>query len=108
MACRRGNWPTRRSPFSVNATTDGVVRAPSALGTTEASPPSHAAMTELVVPRSMPTARAISCLRCDESGGLVGHLVVDDHLVLAWAHQRDRREVATASLQGVRGHADDR
>jgi hypothetical protein len=27
-------WPTRRSPFSVNATTEGVVRAPWALMST--------------------------------------------------------------------------
>ena len=57
--CRRASWPTSRSPLSVKATTDGVVRAPSALGMTDGSPPSHAAMTELVVPRSMPTAFAM-------------------------------------------------
>ena len=39
--------------------TDGVVRAPSALGITVGSPPSSTATTELVVPRSMPTARAM-------------------------------------------------
>src|ERR687889_372232 len=59
IACRRASWPTSRSPFSVNATTDGVVRDPSAFGMTEACPPSHAAITEFVVPRSMPTARAM-------------------------------------------------
>jgi hypothetical protein len=46
----------------VNATTDGVVLVPSALGTTLGSPPSHTAITELVVPRSMPTALAIGRL----------------------------------------------
>src|SRR3954452_4662477 len=102
MACRRANWPTRRSPFSVNATTDGVVRAPSALGTTEASPPSQAAMTEFVVLRSIPTARAISDLRCDEeSGGLVGHLVVDHQLVAPRTHGRHRHEVPAAPLERV-------
>ena len=54
MACRRATWPTRRSPSLVNATTEGVVRPPSALGMTTGSPPSMTATTELVVPRSMP------------------------------------------------------
>ena len=31
MAWRFATWPTRRSPVLENATTDGVVRAPSAL-----------------------------------------------------------------------------
>jgi len=43
----------------VKATTDGVVRDPSALGMTVACPPSMAAITEFVVPRSIPTALAI-------------------------------------------------
>src|SRR6266498_478935 len=59
IACRRASWPTSRSPWSVNATTDGVVRDPSALTITVGSPPSSVAITELVVPRSMPTALAI-------------------------------------------------
>jgi hypothetical protein len=53
-AWRLAIWPTRRSPSLVNATTDGVVRPPSALGMTTGSPPSRTATTELVVPRSMP------------------------------------------------------
>jgi hypothetical protein len=57
--CRLASCPTRRSPFSVKATTEGVVRAPSALGITIGSPPCQAAITEFVVPRSMPTAVAI-------------------------------------------------
>ncbi len=52
--------PTSTSPSLVKATTDGVVRKPSALAMTVGSPPSRTATTELVVPRSMPTARAIS------------------------------------------------
>src|SRR6185295_6879817 len=59
IACRRATWPTRRSPWSVKATTDGVVRAPSAFGITVGCPPSTVAMTEFVVPRSMPTALAM-------------------------------------------------
>jgi hypothetical protein len=48
-------WPTRRSPVFVKATTDGVVRPPSALVMIVGLPPSIAATAELVVPRSMPT-----------------------------------------------------
>src|SRR5829696_5184809 len=54
MACRLATWPTSRSPPLVNATTDGMVRPPSALGMTVGSPPSITATTEFVVPRSMP------------------------------------------------------
>src|SRR5439155_6596462 len=55
MAWRLATWPTIRSPvFGLTATTDGVRRAPSALGITTGSPPSMTAMTELVVPRSIP------------------------------------------------------
>src|SRR6267143_1508140 len=53
-ACRFATWPTSRSPSLVKATTDGVVRAPSWLTMTVGSPPSIAATTELVVPRSIP------------------------------------------------------
>src|SRR6201996_1599740 len=60
IACRRASWPTRRSPCGVNATTEGVVRAPSAFGITVVWPPCVAAITELVVPRSIPTATAIT------------------------------------------------
>ena len=50
---------TSTSPFLANATTDGVVRAPSALAMTVGSPPSSTATHEFVVPRSMPMARAM-------------------------------------------------
>src|SRR3954462_2986421 len=56
IAWRFATSPTRTSPVLEKATTDGVVRAPSALGMTEGSPASSTATTELVVPRSMPTA----------------------------------------------------
>src|SRR5215203_3098479 len=58
-ACRLATSPTRTSPFLAKATTDGVVRWPSALAMTVGSPPSRTATTEFVVPRSMPTARAM-------------------------------------------------
>ncbi len=52
--CRFATWPTSRSPALVNATTEGVVRLPSAFGITFASLPSMTATTLLVVPRSIP------------------------------------------------------
>ena len=53
-AWRLAGWPTRRSPSSCSATTDGVVRTPSAFSTTFGALPSMIATHELVVPRSMP------------------------------------------------------
>src|SRR5688572_13998781 len=61
IAWRRATWPTSRSPSLVNATTEGVVRPPSALGMTTGSPPSMTATTEFVVPRSIPMTFAIGC-----------------------------------------------
>ena len=54
IACRLATWPTRRSPLFAKATTDGVIRPPSAFVMTWGSPPSIAATAEFVVPRSMP------------------------------------------------------
>jgi len=54
MAWFLATCPTTRSPPSRKATTDGVVRAPSAFVMTTGSPPSITATQELVVPRSMP------------------------------------------------------
>src|SRR3546814_12472579 len=56
IAWRLATSPTRTSPPLEKATTDGVVRAPSLLGMTTGSPASRTETTELVVPRSMPTA----------------------------------------------------
>src|SRR3954470_24118429 len=58
-AWRLATVPTSRSPPCVNATTDGVVRPPSAFSITVGSPPSRTAMHELVVPRSMPIVLAM-------------------------------------------------
>src|SRR5574341_54638 len=59
MACRLAICRTRRSPVLVNATTDGVRRLPSALGITCGSPPMTTEITELVVPKSIPTTLAM-------------------------------------------------
>ena len=59
-ACRLAGWPTSRSPSSVKATMDGVVRAPSEFSITLGAAPSMTATHELVVPRSMPITFAIS------------------------------------------------
>src|SRR5438105_14575042 len=64
-ACRFAAWPTSRSPFFVNATTEGVVRAPSEFSKTTGSPPSITAMQELVVPKSIPKTLAISVQSSD-------------------------------------------
>ena len=56
---RRAGAPTSRWPSFANATTDGVVRPPSAFGITVGSPASSTAMQEFVVPRSMPMVFAI-------------------------------------------------
>src|SRR6516165_6288469 len=58
-AWRFAAWPTRRSPLFVNATIEGVVRAPSEFSRTTGSPPSITAIHELVVPRSIPKILAI-------------------------------------------------
>ena len=54
-------WPTSRSPVLDTATTDGVTRPPSELGTTVGSPPSIMATQLLVVPKSIPITFGISC-----------------------------------------------
>ncbi len=72
IAWRFATSPTSTSPDFEKATTDGVVRAPSELGMTTGSPPSRTATTELVVPRSMPTALAMVLLLL---GGCLGVMV---------------------------------
>src|SRR3979490_3317620 len=60
MLWRLAVCPTRISPLSVKATIDGVVRAPSEFSMTFALFPSMTATHELVVPRSMPIALAMT------------------------------------------------
>src|SRR5665811_444618 len=69
-AWRFASWPTRRSPVFVKATTDGTVRPPSADAMTVGSPPSMAATTEFVVPRSMPMILPIACSSPGVEGGV--------------------------------------
>src|SRR6185312_1332713 len=61
-AWRLAGWPTRRSPSSRKATTDGVVRAPSAFSITFGVLPSMIATHELVVPKSIPIILLIESL----------------------------------------------
>ena len=61
-AWRLAAWPTSRSPESVKATIEGVVRAPSEFSMTLVSPPSMTATHELVVPRSIPMTFAMTAL----------------------------------------------
>src|SRR5580698_9030705 len=72
MAWRLATSPTSTSPVLEKPTTDGVVRPPSAFGITTGSPASNTLTTELVVPRSIPTAFGICC----PSNGL---LLVDNY-----------------------------
>src|SRR5688572_1310915 len=60
IACRFAIWPTSRSPFSVNPTTEGVVRPPSLFGMIWVTPPSMTATHEFVVPRSIPITLPIT------------------------------------------------
>src|SRR6187401_2639513 len=74
IAWRLATSPTSTSPALEKATTDGVVREPSALGMTTGSPASSTATTELVVPRSIPTAlgmEIISWIRSARAAELV-------------------------------------
>src|SRR3954452_12369117 len=66
-AWRFAAWPTRRSPDSVKATIDGVVRIPSLFSITLALLPSITATQEFVVPRSLPITLLMetSCLKQD-------------------------------------------
>src|SRR3954471_12127131 len=69
IAWRLATSTTSTSPPLLNATTLGVVRAPSELGMTTGSPASRNETTLLVVPRSIPTALAM--MVCTP-GGWVG------------------------------------
>src|SRR3954449_284431 len=76
------DWPTRTSPFLAKATTEGVVRDPSEFAMTVGSPPSRTVTTELVVPRSIPTARAMELASLPCAGVVLSVWQPRDHL--AW------------------------
>src|SRR5215207_3566323 len=106
IACRRATSPTSLSPCSVKATTEGVVREPSALAMTVGCPPSTVAITEFVVPRSMPTALAIAVLlawsvECRSAGALRGGGARRDGAVAVAV----RPDLDTPGL-GLVGHGD--
>src|SRR3984893_7338272 len=63
IAWRLAGCPTSTSPVPAKATTEGVVRAPSAFSMTLAWPPSMTATQEFVVPRSIPITFGMYCLR---------------------------------------------
>src|SRR3954452_23737182 len=91
-ACRLATVPTRRSPLCAKATTDGVVRRTSAFSMAVGSPPSRAAMHELVVPRSMPIVFAMLCAPCDKISVCLAQILARGprqfHAVGAHAQQR--------------------
>src|SRR5579885_3027713 len=92
MACRFATCPTRRSPVFVIATIDGVSRDPSLFSRTVGSPPSIIAMTELVVPRSIPITCAIA------SSLLLASIVLLHYCVNSQGGQKSSREMRTARL----------
>src|SRR3954466_11143630 len=81
--CRRAGVPTSRWLSLVNATTDGVVRPPSAFGMTVGSPPSMTAMHEFVVPRSIPSTLLIERVPPDRCRSRARNLsrVISDFLL---------------------------
>src|SRR5881628_368930 len=87
-AWRLATVPTRRSPDWAKATTDGVVRPPSAFSMTVGSPPSRTAMHELVVPRSIPMVLPMFLRLSFVCGKNLSHIVVD-------LSRGARQEVAT-------------
>src|SRR3979411_1690318 len=70
-ACLGASGAHSPAPAFGNATTEGVVREPSAFGLTTGSPPSMTAITELVGPRSIPTVFGICLLFLPRRNGRV-------------------------------------
>src|SRR6478735_2023268 len=93
-AWRLATSPTSTSPFLAKATMDGVVRAPSALAMTVGSPPSRTETTELVVPRSIPTARDMQSSYCFPAGNGGTSAIHADRV--GTAHQRPAGSSFTA------------
>src|SRR5439155_607793 len=95
-AWRLAGWPTRRSPSSRMATTDGVVRAPSAFSITFGVLPSMIATHELVVPRSIPIILLIESLARSLLADAVGSLQPKRFYL-----QRPRFDQVSASVHGT-------
>jgi hypothetical protein len=68
----------------VNATTDGVVRPPSAFGTTTGSPPSMIAMHEFVVPKSIPSTLDIFSLLIKETFACISPDLLAEPVPIFW------------------------
>src|SRR3954453_9764872 len=95
-AWRLATVPTRRSPPCVKATTDGVVRPPSAFSMTVGSPPSRTAMHEFVVPRSIPMVFAMCVLLRYKI------LVCVTQIIAGRAHPQQRAFVALGAARVAR------
>src|SRR4051794_18520861 len=91
-AWRLAGWPINRSPSLVNATTDGVVRAPSAFSITLGLPPSMTATQLLVVPKSIPMTLAIfySLFLTAPFGPIKGSRVVEFSSGYRWRGPDDK------------------
>src|SRR5580658_3706682 len=99
-AWRLAAWPTSRSPDSVKATIDGVVRAPSLFSMTLAALPSITATHEFVVPRSIPITLLMqtSCQKQDQAAR-VGAVPVPREMTSAVA--RLTREIYVGRIAGT-------
>src|SRR5664279_5904745 len=109
-AWRLAGWPTRRSPSSLKATIEGVVRMPSAFSMTLGVLPSMTATHELVVPRSMPmTLPMVLPLKiCGGPGGPLGaragfHGSSADPLIQPPGYAFCRISAANGSYRRARG-----
>src|SRR5215831_5038559 len=97
MAWRRAIWPTNRSPLSVNATTEGVMRLPSELVMTTGSPPSRTATHEFVVPRSIPITLGI--VTFSSAGALITALGVGKvGRAFGYAHQSRAQQAVVQAI----------
>src|SRR6185436_8006588 len=104
---RRAGAPTSRWPSFANATTDGVVRPPSAFGITVGSPPSSTAIQLFVGPRSIPIVFAILSvsfvlivLRSENLSVTLSDLTKDADQYSPRDHERSAAEEARADELG--------
>src|SRR6202048_1537969 len=104
-AWRLAGWPTSRSPSSVKATIDGVVRIPSAFSITFGDLPSITATQELVVPRSIPMTLAMELILSLSAGrgGPKGALCPPPLIVLDSLNQSARTTSGRFPLAHIGG-----